>query len=62
MEALYTKEGRLNDMGTALTNDTNDALKDLFKQYRDLGYSPRGIAHVMQGAVWELELINVLDW
>ena len=61
MESLYTKE-RLNDMGLALTNATTDALKDLFKQYRSLGYPVREIAHVMQGGVWDLELINVLDW
>ena len=50
----YTKKAQ------DLDEETYNLLKKLFEQYRNMGHSPRDIAHVMMGTVQILELENVL--
>lgn len=50
----YTKKAQ------DLDEETHNLLKKLFEQYRNVGYSPRDIAHVMVGTVHSLELEHVL--
>jgi hypothetical protein len=46
---------------TALQSETHAALKEVFRKYVDLGYSPREISHLMQDEVRGMELVDVLS-
>ena len=61
MEKLYMSDSRMNIHGRELDEETNIALRDIFKKYLKKGYSPREIAHIMLGAVFELELQSVIS-
>lgn len=59
---LYNGDWRYTDVASAIDRKVNEALRPIFKEYIELGCSPREISHVMSAAVIDLELISVLDW
>ena len=54
-DETYTKDA------TELSDVASNALRGLFKDFINLGYSAREISHVITGVVWELELCNIAD-
>jgi hypothetical protein len=59
-KSLYDKNDRYTYDASALSFDTNFVLKNIFKKYVNLGYSPREIAHIMITDVHDLELDAIL--
>ena len=60
--SLYNKHWRYTDVASAIDQEANKALEPIFKKYRELGCSPREMAHVMCATITDLELMAVLDW
>lgn len=61
MKTLFDKDFKLNlKDGAQLHSKTYRLLEQLFDEYVQKGYSPREIAHIMQGAITEKELYTVL--
>jgi hypothetical protein len=60
--SLYHEETwRYTDEAISLSNRASILLRPLIEEFIEKGYSPREIAHVIEGAVVELELDAVLD-
>ncbi len=36
-------------------------MESIFAEYVELGYSPREIAHILMGAIWERECMAIFD-
>lgn len=60
MSLFREKDNRYTKDAEQLDNDATDFLLDLFKEYTKKGYSPREISHVLQLAVFSMELTFVL--
>ena len=62
MQSLFREEDwRLTVAGEDLDRVTNQAVRHIFQQYLNDGYNAREIAHIMFGAITDLELCAVLD-
>lgn len=59
--SLYDQNWRYTDDGQQLDHKVNDVLRPIFDDFILKGYSPREIAHLLNGVVIQLELENVLD-
>jgi len=60
MKKMFNDEDRYGVAAGQIDEQTNAALKTIFKFWFDEGYSARDIAHVMLLAVHDLELESVL--
>ena len=62
MKSLYNEDHRYTKAGEALDRATFQAVNSLFMKWAEDGYSPREIAHIMQGAINEMELSTIIGW
>jgi len=62
MKKLYDEKYRYTLEAQALDNAAYTALKVIFRECVKAEYSPREIAHVINGVVMDLELESVLGW
>lgn len=60
MKSLYAEDGRPNSAGNMLTILITDDMGKLFDEYKDHGYSPREISHIMIHAITMRELLSYL--
>ena len=62
MKSLYNKNYRYTSEAEAIDREAHNALKLIFKEWYKNGYSPREIAHIINGTVTDFELESVLGW
>lgn len=60
-ESLFNEDHRYTPDATTLDILTHQALKGIFMQFVEKGYSPREISHIMQLSMFDLELDLVLQ-
>jgi hypothetical protein len=60
-KSLYTDNHRYTVQATELDDLGTGALKGIFNEFVERGYSPREIAHILHGSVTELEMTTVLN-
>lgn len=60
MKSLYDKNFKYTYEASALADEAQNVLDDLFAKYVDLGYSPREISHILQAVIQDLECSEVL--
>lgn len=61
MKTLYDENFRYSDAADELSSRSSDALLFIFQSFVKQKFSPREIAHVINGVVHELELAAVLN-
>lgn len=59
-QSLFNNDNRYTPDATSIDILTHQALKDIFTEFVEKGYSPREIAHIMQLSITDLELQKVL--
>jgi len=57
---MFNDDSRYNEAATAIDEQTNRALKDIFSFWIKEGYCARQISHIMLLAVHDLELESIL--
>lgn len=57
---LFDEQHRYTPEANALQGEFEAAIRPVFTRWADMGYSPREISHLLQGAVWDNELMRVL--
>jgi hypothetical protein len=57
---MFDDDSRYREAGTIIDEQTNRALRDIFKFWVQEGYCARQISHIMLLAVHDLELESVL--
>ncbi len=60
MKTLYTSEYRYTIQANELDDLTHSALRGIFQEFLNQGYSPREISQVMHAAVNDFEVVSVL--
>ena len=59
-KSLYDGDHRYTREAKALGDKTYDALRHIFEEYVEAGYSPREVSHIIQAEVNDLEYSRVL--
>ena len=59
-KSLYDLEYRYTADASDLSQATEAALHSIFNKYIKLGYSPREIAHIMNGVILDFELSSII--
>lgn len=60
MKTLYDKNGKYTHETNHFELRIENAIRDIFNEYVDKGYSPRELSHLAQSAVYQLELMAML--
>ena len=58
--SIYTRTGSQSVPSRNLADETVEALRLIFRRYVDEGYNFREVAHVMQGAIFDMETEEAL--
>jgi len=58
---LYDRDYRYNEMAQKLNEFTTGALKEMFQNMANLGYSPRELSGIMQRAIQDIECDCILE-
>lgn len=59
-KSLYNEVHRYTPEAVVLDDDARNLIAPLFKRYAEMGYSPREISQIIQRAVFDIELLEVL--
>lgn len=62
MKNLFNEDARYTDAATELDRKAYDAIKDLFDDFAERGFSPRDISYTIQNAVHDRELETLLGY
>jgi hypothetical protein len=60
MKTLYDKNAKYTHEANVFEMKIENAIRDIFNEYVEHGYSPRELSHLAMGAVFQLELIAML--
>lgn len=59
-KSLFDEKFKFTQESLSIDQEVSNSLLPIIQKYVSLGFSPREIAHVIHGAVFELELHVVL--
>ena len=60
MRELFTEKNRYSEDAARLDYEALQVLKPLFQVYKELGFNPRDISHVIHLSITDLELEFIL--
>jgi len=62
MESLFTDKGHYTDVADQIDREVIKILEPFFKRWVYAGYSVREISHLINLALFTLELEQLIDW